>query len=189
MTVTPVTGTKKGQPTVNKVAVNEDRVHEKVQTKNLVLKGQDNTPDLSMTNTVSEDGAPSLTLGATNAASPAGAPAPVRIQNVAPGVKPNDAATVGQLQGLRTEMQSNNNVMRREYRGGIAATMAAASLPQSYRPGMSGVALAGATYRGANALAVGMSSVSENGRMVFKLNAAVAPGNNSSVGAGVGYFW
>ncbi len=106
--------------------------------------------------------------------------APVSINSSAP-----TAAAPQKLPDYDNEFR----LVRKEYRGGVATAVATASLPQSYRPGMKGVAVAAAHYKGANAIAIGASTITESGHTVFKVNAAVAPGNNSSVGAGVGYFW
>lgn len=49
-------------------------------------------------------------------------------------------------------------------------SMAAASIPQSYVPGKSLAALGAATYRGESGFAVGVSTITDNGKWVFKVN-------------------
>ncbi|MFH4146443.1 YadA-like family protein, partial [Acinetobacter baumannii] len=48
--------------------------------------------------------------------------------------------------------------------GGIAQAMATAGLPQAYIPDKSMMAISGGTYRGESGYAIGMSSISDNGK-------------------------
>jgi len=71
--------------------------------------------------------------------------------------------------------------------GGIAQAMATAGLPQAYIPGKSMMAISGGTYRGESGYAIGMSSISDNGKWVFKMTGS---GNSrgdfgGTVGAGI----
>lgn len=71
--------------------------------------------------------------------------------------------------------------------GGIAQAMATAGLPQAYIPGKSMMAISGGTYRGESGYAIGMSSISDNGKWVFKMSGS---GNSrgdfgGTVGAGI----
>lgn len=67
--------------------------------------------------------------------------------------------------------------------------MAVAGLPQAYLPGKSMVAMSGATYRGATGVALGVSTITDNGKWVLK--GAVNSNNKGHVGAtiGAGYQW
>ena len=58
-----------------------------------------------------------------------------------------------------------------------------------YVPGKSMVAMGAATYQGRSALALGVSTISDNGRWVLK--GSVNTHNHGTVGAnvGVGYQW
>ncbi|MXN89351.1 YadA-like family protein [Pasteurella canis] len=81
------------------------------------------------------------------------------------------------------------NKVNRKLRAGIAGANAAAGLPQAYIPGKSMVAAAVGTYKGENAIAVGMSRISDNGKVIIKLT-----GNTNSRGdfggsIGAGYQW
>ena len=95
-----------------------------------------------------------------------------RITNVAAGVNPTDAVNVSQLGGLKNDIHNMNNRLgkvNREARAGVAGANAAASLPQVYIPGKSMVAVAGGTFKGQNAFAVGYSRSSDNGKLILKL--------------------
>ena len=118
-----------------------------------------------------------------------------RIQNVAAGqISPTstDAINGSQLyqtttaiSGLSNKIDANHN----KAMGGVASAMASAGLPQAYVPGKSMVAMGAATYQGRTALALGVSTISDNGRWVLK--GSVNTHNHGTVGAnvGVGYQW
>nr|WP_315543393.1 YadA-like family protein [uncultured Aggregatibacter sp.] len=79
--------------------------------------------------------------------------------------------------------------MDRDLRGGIAGALATAGLPQAFRPGKSMVAAAASTYRGQSGLAIGVSRISDNGKIILKVT-----GNTNSRGdfggtIGAGYQW
>ena len=79
--------------------------------------------------------------------------------------------------------------MDRDLRGGIAGALATAGLPQAFRPGKSMVAAAASTYRGQSGLAIGVSRISDNGKVTLKVT-----GNTNSRGdfggtIGAGYQW
>ena len=79
--------------------------------------------------------------------------------------------------------------MDRDLRGSIAGTLATAGLPQAFSPGKSMVAAAAGTYRGQSGLAIGVSRISDNGKVILKVT-----GNTNSRGdfggtIGAGYQW
>ena len=79
--------------------------------------------------------------------------------------------------------------MERDVRGSIAGTLATAGLPQAFSPGKSMVAAAAGTYRGQSGLAIGVSRISDNGKVILKVT-----GNTNSRGdfggtIGAGYQW
>ena len=134
---------------------------------------------------------------------------PVKITNVAAGVvseKSTDAVngsqlhatnqsinrlgdTVNNIGGNVTRLSDKVNNMDRDYRAGIAGSNAAASLPQVYLPGKSMVAAAAGTFKGQNALAVGYSSISDNGKLIWKAQANLNSRADVGVGVGMGYLW
>ena len=107
------------------------------------------------------------------------------IKNVAPGVNNTDAANVGQLRILEGKV----NRVDRNLRAGVAGANAAASLPQAYLPGKNMVAVSAGTYRGEGAIALGVSRVSDNGKVVVKLTGNSDTRGNFGAGVGAGYQW
>ena len=115
-----------------------------------------------------------------------------RITNVAAGGNPTDAVNVSQLGGLKNDIHNMNNRLgkvNREARAGVAGANAAASLPQVYIPGKSMVAVAGGTFKGQNAFAVGYSRSSDNGKLILKLQGNANTQGDVGGGVGVGYQW
>lgn len=107
------------------------------------------------------------------------------IKNVAPGVNNTDAVNVGQLRTLEGKV----NRVDRNLRAGVAGANAAASLPQAYLPGKNMVAVSAGTYRGEGAIALGVSRVSDNGKVVVKLTGNSDTRGNFGAGVGAGYQW
>ena len=126
-----------------------------------------------------------------------------RIQNVAAGqVSPTSTDAINGSQLYQTTMAINNGISttinnlsnkidanHNKAMGGVASAMASAGLPQAYVPGKSMVAMGAATYQGRTALALGVSTISDNGRWVLK--GSVNTHNHGTVGAnvGMGYQW
>ncbi|WP_175776294.1 YadA-like family protein [Burkholderia anthina] len=119
-----------------------------------------------------------------------------QIVNVAPGTAGTDAVNVnqlhdmarglgGQIAGVRSDMQS----MDHRLTAGVAAAMAMAGLPQAYLPGRSMVALGGGTWRGESGVALGLSTVSDNGNWVMKGSASSSSRGDIGASVGVGYQW
>ncbi|WP_156540681.1 YadA-like family protein [Gallibacterium genomosp. 3] len=123
-----------------------------------------------------------------------------RIRNVAPGIESSDAATVGQLKDVENKVNGVANTtaaMVRDVEGrlsdkinGVAATSAAiASLPQSYIPGKSMISVGTGVHHSQQAVAIGVSRVSDNGKIVIKLNASHNTMGNTTFGAGAGFLF
>ena len=81
------------------------------------------------------------------------------------------------------------NKQGKEARAGIAGANAAAALPQVYTPGKSMVAASAGTFKGQNALAVGYSRASDNGKVILKLQGNANTSGDVGAGVGVGYQW
>lgn len=139
-----------------------------------------------------------------------------QLQNVAAGVvseTSTDAVNGSQLHATNTQVNKNTqainainkaihhqegafnrlerkiNKQGKEARAGIAGANAAAALPQVYTPGKSMVAAAAGTFKGQNALAVGYSRASDNGKVILKLQANANTSGDVGAGVGVGYQW
>ncbi|MGY4677831.1 YadA-like family protein [Pasteurella sp. P03HT] len=81
------------------------------------------------------------------------------------------------------------NKLDKNLRAGIAGANAAAGLPQAYLPGKSMVAIAAGTYKGENALALGVSRISDNGKVIIKLTGNTDSRGDVGGSVGAGYQW
>lgn len=101
-----------------------------------------------------------------------------RITNVADGAAPTDAVNMRQFDGGRKDANA-----------GTASAMAMASMPQASLAGKSMAAAAISNFKGQSALAVGVSSLSDNGRWVAKLNGSANTRGDFGISAGIGMHW
>lgn len=131
-----------------------------------------------------------------------------QIQHVAPGVisaTSTDAVNGSQLHQTNQQVLQNSqridnisgNVknlyaitgeLKQEMRSGVASAVATASLPMAYIPGKSLVSVAGGSFQGQQAVALGLSRVSDNGKMIFKVNTGYSNGS-TTMGVGAGFLW
>ncbi|QIA77515.1 YadA-like family protein [Rodentibacter caecimuris] len=114
---------------------------------------------------------------------------PTKVTNVAAGTASTDAVNVGQLKGTVGNINNRMNKMNKDLRGGIAGANAAAGLPQVYIPGKSMVAASAGTFKGQNAVAVGYSRASDNGKLILKLQGNANTRGDLGGSVGVGYQW
>ncbi|MDB5895351.1 MAG: hypothetical protein JWQ88_2882, partial [Rhodoferax sp.] len=118
------------------------------------------------------------------------------VSNLAPGVNGTDAVNVNQMNnGLNTIGKAVNDMAQRmdsnakDADAGTAGAMAMASMPQAYIPGKSMMAAGAATYQGQTSIAVGVSTLSENGKWVIKINGAANSRGKVGVAVGAGFHW
>ncbi|WP_162253822.1 YadA-like family protein [Rhodanobacter sp. Root179] len=122
---------------------------------------------------------------------------PTTIHNVAAGVADTDAVNVGQLNtGLARAVNWANSYTDQQVRelgnranAGVAAAMAMAGMPQAYEPGKSMAAVSAGTFRGESSLAIGVSTISEGGRWVYKLTGSTDTRGDAGVSIGAGFQW
>jgi autotransporter adhesin len=123
-----------------------------------------------------------------------------QIANVAAGTAATDAVNVSQLkQSVGDSYTYTNNKFGElkdmiadqddKLSAGIAGAMAMASLPQPYSAGASMFSMAGGTYQGESAIAMGVSAVSDNGKWVTKLSGSTNSQGDVGGSVGVGYQW
>ncbi|MBT2748908.1 MULTISPECIES: YadA-like family protein [unclassified Lysobacter] len=130
--------------------------------------------------------------------------AAVTIRNVRAGVSNTDAVNVQQLnEGVNRAITVSNtytdnwgNSLRREIgqlddkaSAGVASAMAVAGLPQSYMPGKSMAAIAASSFRGETGFAIGVSTITEDGRYVYKLSGNSNSRGDVGVTVGAGIVW
>ena len=110
------------------------------------------------------------------------------INQVAMGVGENRQmiqAVNQRVDGLAQHVEKTSKSLR----AGVAGSVATASLPQVYASGKSMVSAATGHYKNQNAIAIGYSKASDNGKLVFKVNASANTSKDITVGTGVGYQW
>ncbi|MBP3091440.1 ESPR-type extended signal peptide-containing protein [Neisseria meningitidis] len=149
------------------------------------------TPQFSSVSLGAGADAPTLSVddeGALNVGSK-DANKPVRITNVAPGVKEGDVTNVAQLKGVAQNLNNRIDNEDGNARAGIAQAIATAGLVQAYLPGKSMMAIGGGTYRGEAGYAIGYSSISDGGNWIIKGTASGNSRGHFGASASVGYQW
>ncbi|EGB5698141.1 autotransporter adhesin SadA [Salmonella enterica subsp. enterica] len=123
-----------------------------------------------------------------------------RIGNVSAAVNDTDAVNYAQLKRSveeantytdqkMGEMNSKIKGVENKMSGGIASAMAMAGLPQAYAPGANMTSIAGGTFNGESAVAIGVSMVSESGGWVYKLQGTSNSHGDYSAAIGAGFQW
>ena len=117
-----------------------------------------------------------------------------RVTNVAPGrvtKDSKDAINGGQLHAALTDVGNKYNAlagqvnqMGRRMNAGVASALAASQLPQAFMPGKGMVSVAAGNYQGQNAVAVGVSKVSDNSKYIIRLSGT--SNSQGKVGVAVG---
>ncbi|MDO9796368.1 YadA-like family protein [Glaesserella parasuis] len=115
-----------------------------------------------------------------------------RIQNVAAGEissTSTDAINGSQLYNVAHRLGAKLESEGRQLRAGIAATTAMSNIPQVTLPGKSTLGAGIGTFEGQNAVAVGFSRMSDNGRVILKVSAGATSQGKYNAGAGIALQW
>ena len=112
-----------------------------------------------------------------------------RITNVVPGKDGTDAVNVNQLKYVAGNISNQINNVDKGLRAGIAGALASGGLYHVTTAGKSMVSVGAGTYRGQNALAVGYSRLSDNGKVGVKFTVNSNSQGHSGASASVGYQW
>ena len=122
-----------------------------------------------------------------------------QITNVAPGriaADSTDAVNGSQLHEVKADMNNKINKLNgqvnklgKRVNAGTASALAASQLPQAYIPGKSMVSVAAGNYQGQNAVALGMSRISDNGKIIIRLAGTSDTQGKVGVAVGAGYHW
>lgn len=99
------------------------------------------------------------------------------------------AKGVTNLAGQVNNLEGKVNKVGKRADAGTASALAASQLPQASMPGKSMVAIAGSSYQGQNGLAIGVSRISDNGKVIIRLSGTTNSQGKTGVAAGVGYQW
>ena len=105
------------------------------------------------------------------------------------GTVNNLSKVINHHAGAIDSLDRKVNKHSKQARAGIAGANAAAALPQAYTQGKAMVAAAAGTFKGQNALAVGYSRISDNGKVILKLQGNANTRGDVGAGVGVGYQW
>jgi autotransporter adhesin len=126
------------------------------------------------------------------------------IHNVGTGTAATDAANVGQLSDAISQakdwsrsytdqrfqtVDENLNRLGRRANAATASAMAMATLPQAYQPDQNAAGVAIGSFHGETGIAVGVSTITESGRYIFKLNASTNTRGDTGLGMGAGMVW
>lgn len=127
-----------------------------------------------------------------------------QVTNVAAGTAATDAANVGQLNAGMSQAQSwadsytdqraaavSGQVQRmgNQADAGVAGAMAMAGLPQAYEPGKTMAAASAGVFRHQSGVAVGVSTISDSGRWVYKATGSTDSRGNDGLTIGAGVQW
>ena len=122
------------------------------------------------------------------------------ITNVAAGVNATDAVNVSQLQSSQnwaqsyvdqkaSQLNSRITAVGRHADAGTAGAIAMTNIPQAYQPNQSSVGAGVGTFNGQAAVAVGMSTITPNGRWVLKGSLTGTTQGDVGVGFGASMVW
>jgi autotransporter adhesin len=132
--------------------------------------------------------------GRANTVSVGSATTQRQVTNVAAGTESTDAVNVGQLNDAVGQANNYTNTQinglrsdvdgyRRDASAGTASAIAMANLPQAVLPGERVVAMAGGTFGGQSAMAVGLSTATQK----WMVKGSITTDSRGSVGAGAGF--
>ena len=194
---------KKDDASTDAEVINPGKAVEMVAGKNLTVKQEANgkvtyaTKDDVQFNSVQfGDKGPKITNkdGNINVSGPDGK-TPTKITGVAPGEissTSKDAVNGSQLHAVASSIGNLNNKINKVGKhadAGTASALAASNIPQAYTPGKSLVGIAAGSYQGQTGVAVGMSRISDNGKIIIRLSGTTNTQGRAGVAAGVGYQW
>ncbi|HFZ8573086.1 TPA: YadA-like family protein, partial [Salmonella enterica subsp. enterica serovar Birkenhead] len=109
------------------------------------------------------------------------------VHNVGNATRPGDAVNYGQFQQAFSSLGNQINRVERRANAGAAAAIATAGLTQAYIPGKSMMSMSGGTFQGESSLAIGLSTISDNGNWVLKGSFSSTTRNQTGASIGVGF--
>ena len=179
--------------------INPGKKVEMVAGKNMTVKQESNgkvtyatASNVTFDSVQFGDNGPKITNDGGNINVGTATGAPTKITGVAPGeisATSKDAINGSQLHAVASNLNNKINKVGKHADAGTASALAAANIPQAYTPGKSLVGIAAGNYQGQNGLAVGMSRISDNGKIIIRLSGTANSQGKTGVAAGVGYQW
>ena len=103
----------------------------------------------------------------------------------------NHSREIQQNRNAIAQINRDMQKMNKELRAGIAGAIAIAigSLYQNTIPGKETISAGLGSFKGQNAVAVGYSRLSDNGRVGMKANLSINSSGDAGAGASIGYTW
>ena len=112
-----------------------------------------------------------------------------RLAGVAEGINANDAVNKGQLDRAVGKTISRINYIEKKLKGGVANAVAMAGLSQAYLPSQGLVSVGVGNYSGVSSIAVGMSHISDNGKVILRVGGSASQKGTAAASASVGFAW
>ena len=101
----------------------------------------------------------------------------------------NHSREIQQNRNAIAQINRDMQKMNKELRAGIAGAIAIGSLYQNTIPGKETISAGLGSFKGQNAVAVGYSRLSDNGRVGMKANLSINSSGDAGAGASMGYTW
>ena len=101
----------------------------------------------------------------------------------------NHSREIQQNRNAIAQINHDMQKMNKELRAGIAGAIAIGSLYQNTIPGKKTISAGLGSFKGQNAVAVGYSRLSDNGRVGMKANISINSSGDAGAGASIGYTW
>ena len=101
----------------------------------------------------------------------------------------NHSREIQQNRNAIAQVNRDMQKMNKELRAGIAGAIAIGSLYQNTIPGKETISAGLGSFKGQNAVAVGYSRLSDNGRVGMKANISINSSGDAGAGASIGYTW
>ena len=101
----------------------------------------------------------------------------------------NHSREIQQNRNAIAQINRDMQKMNKELRAGIAGAIAIGSLYQNTIPGKETISAGLGSFKGQNAVAVGYSRLSDNGRVGMKANLSINSSGDAGAGASIGYTW
>ena len=101
----------------------------------------------------------------------------------------NHSREIQQNRNAIAQVNRDMQKMNKELRAGIAGAIAIGSLYQNTIPGKETISAGLGSFKGQNAVAVGYSRLSDNGRVGMKANLSINSSGDAGAGASIGYTW
>ncbi|WP_126372928.1 YadA-like family protein [Avibacterium volantium] len=115
-----------------------------------------------------------------------------RLTGIAEGIAQTDAINKAQFDREVGRLDGRVNQVERDVKkikGSVSTAVAMANMPTATRPGQSYLSAGTGYSNGTTAISVGLSHLSDNGRITYKFSGGASQRGNVAFGAGIGFAW